>query len=62
MQRKKLGLSKEQIHARVMEAAKMLGIEEYMKRKPKRALRRAAAVPRGGWGGRLCGNPKAFLF
>src|SRR5690349_1759593 len=60
MQRRKLGLSKEQIHARVLEAARILGISEYLDRKP-RALsggqRQRVAVGRA-----IVRNPKAFLF
>src|SRR5215470_8421195 len=35
LQRRKLGLTREQIHARVMEAAKTLRIEEYLERRPR---------------------------
>lgn len=60
MQRRKLGLSREQIHSRVLEAARILGIEEYLERKP-RALsggqRQRVAVGRA-----IVRNPKAFLF
>jgi multiple sugar transport system ATP-binding protein len=60
MQRRKLGLTKEQIRSRVLEAAKILGIEEYLERKPKAlsgGQRQRVAVGRA-----IVRNPKAFLF
>jgi multiple sugar transport system ATP-binding protein len=60
MQRRKLGLTKQQIHDRVIDAAKTLGLQELLERKP-RALsggqRQRVAVGRA-----IVRNPKAFLF
>jgi multiple sugar transport system ATP-binding protein len=60
MQRRKLGLSHAQIKERVHEAADILGIREFLDRKP-RALsggqRQRVAVGRA-----IVRNPKAFLF
>ena len=60
MQRRKLGLTPEAISARVMEAAAMLGIGEYLHRKPgalSGGQRQRVAVGRA-----IVGQPKAFLF
>ena len=44
--------SKDEIKRRVDEAAKMLGLEQFLKRKPARAVRRSAAAGRDGTGHR----------
>jgi len=52
--------SQEDIHARVMEAAKILGLEEYLNRRPKQlsgGQRQRVAVGRA-----IVRKPKAFLF
>jgi multiple sugar transport system ATP-binding protein len=54
------GYPKEEIHKRVMEAAKMLSIEEYLERKPKAlsgGQRQRVAVGRA-----IVRKPKVFLF
>ncbi|MGN6369937.1 MAG: ABC transporter ATP-binding protein [Phycisphaerae bacterium] len=60
LRRRKLGLTKQQIHERVLEAARVLGIADYLDRRP-RALsggqRQRVAVGRA-----IVRNPKAFLF
>ena len=53
-------LSRDQIHARVMEAAKILHIEEYLERRP-RALS-GGQRQRVALGRAIVRNPKAFLF
>ena len=60
LRRKELGLTREQIHARVMEAAKILRIEEYLERRP-RALS-GGQRQRVALGRAIVRNPKAFLF
>src|SRR5277367_4483797 len=60
LRRRELGLSKEQIRERVVEVARILGIEEYLDRKPKAlsgGQRQRVAVGRA-----IVRNPKAFLF
>src|ERR1035437_3034376 len=60
LRRRELGLTKAQIHERVLEAARILGIAEYLDRKPKAlsgGQRQRVAV---GWA--VVRNPKAFLF
>ncbi len=60
LRRKELGLSKQQIHERVLEAARVLGISDYLDRKPKAlsgGQRQRVAVGRA-----IVRNPKAFLF
>ncbi len=60
LSRRKLGLTREQIKARVLEAAKILRIEEYLDRKP-RALS-GGQRQRVALGRAIVRNPKAFLF
>ncbi len=60
LRRRELGLSREQIKTRVMEAAKILHIEEYLDRKP-RALS-GGQRQRVALGRAIVRNPKAFLF
>ncbi|HUO07237.1 MAG TPA: sn-glycerol-3-phosphate ABC transporter ATP-binding protein UgpC [Phycisphaerae bacterium] len=60
LRRKELGLSREQIHERVLEIARVLGISDYLDRKPKAlsgGQRQRVAVGRA-----IVRNPKAFLF
>ena len=60
LRRKELGLSRQQIHERVLEAARILGITDYLERKPKAlsgGQRQRVAVGRA-----IVRNPKAFLF
>src|ERR1019366_4776435 len=60
LRRRELGLTKAQIQERVMEAAKILGITDYLQRKPKAlsgGQRQRVAVGRA-----IVRNPKAFLF
>ncbi len=60
LRRRELGLTKEQIHERVLEAAKILGLTPYLERKPKAlsgGQRQRVAVGRA-----IVRNPKAFLF
>ena len=60
LRRRELGLTKQQINERVLEAAKILGISEYLDRKPKAlsgGQRQRVAVGRA-----IVRNPKAFLF
>jgi multiple sugar transport system ATP-binding protein len=60
LRRRELGLSKQQIHERVLEAARVLGISDYLDRKPKAlsgGQRQRVAVGRA-----IVRNPKAFLF
>jgi multiple sugar transport system ATP-binding protein len=60
LRRRELGLTRDQIHARVMEAAKILHIEEYLERRP-RALS-GGQRQRVALGRAIVRNPKAFLF
>ena len=60
LRRKELNLTREQIHDRVMEAARILHIEEYLERKP-RALS-GGQRQRVALGRAIVRNPKAFLF
>ena len=60
LRRKELGLSREQIHERVLETERVLGISDYLDRKPKAlsgGQRQRVAVGRA-----IVRNPKAFLF
>src|ERR1035437_8709667 len=60
LRRRELGLSRAQIHERVLEAARILGITDYLERKPKAlsgGQRQRVAVGRA-----IVRNPKAFLF
>jgi multiple sugar transport system ATP-binding protein len=60
LRRRELGLTKQQINERVLEAARILGITEYLERKPKAlsgGQRQRVAVGRA-----IVRNPKAFLF
>jgi multiple sugar transport system ATP-binding protein len=60
LRRRELGLTKAQIQERVMEAARILGITDYLDRKPKAlsgGQRQRVAVGRA-----IVRNPKAFLF
>jgi multiple sugar transport system ATP-binding protein len=60
LRRRELGLTKAQIHERVLEAARILGITDYLDRKPKAlsgGQRQRVAVGRA-----IVRNPKAFLF
>ncbi len=60
LRRRELGLSKAQIHQRVMEAANILGLGEYLHRRPKAlsgGQRQRVAVGRA-----IVRTPKAFLF
>jgi multiple sugar transport system ATP-binding protein len=60
LRRRELGLTKPQIKERVLEAAKILGISDYLDRKPKAlsgGQRQRVAVGRA-----IVRNPKAFLF
>src|SRR3954468_12528230 len=60
LRRRELGLTHDQIHQRVMDAAKTLHIEEYLERKP-RALS-GGQRQRVALGRAIVRNPKAFLF
>ncbi len=60
LRRRELGLTKQQIDERVVEAARVLGIEGFLERKPKAlsgGQRQRVAVGRA-----IVRNPKAFLF
>jgi len=60
LRRRELGLTKPQIHERVTEAAKILGITQYLDRKPKAlsgGQRQRVAVGRA-----IVRDPKCFLF
>lgn len=60
LRRRELGLTKQQIDERVREAARILGITDYLERKPKAlsgGQRQRVAVGRA-----IVRNPKAFLF
>jgi multiple sugar transport system ATP-binding protein len=60
LRRRELGLTRDQIHARVLEAARTLHIEEYLERRPKAlsgGQRQRVALGRA-----IVRNPKAFLF
>jgi len=60
LRRRELGLTREQIRTRVLEAAKILRIEEYLERRPKAlsgGQRQRVALGRA-----IVRNPKAFLF
>ncbi|MEI8196185.1 MAG: ATP-binding cassette domain-containing protein, partial [Phycisphaerae bacterium] len=60
LRRKELGLTKPQIDERVREAARILGLTDYLERKPKAlsgGQRQRVAVGRA-----IVRNPKAFLF
>src|SRR4051812_3161620 len=51
LRRRELGLTREQIRARVMEAAKVLRIEEYLERRPRGVLGGEGARRGAGRGG-----------
>jgi multiple sugar transport system ATP-binding protein len=60
LRRRELGLTQDQIHTRVLEAARTLHIEEYLDRRPKAlsgGQRQRVALGRA-----IVRNPKAFLF
>jgi multiple sugar transport system ATP-binding protein len=60
LRRRELGLTRQQIDERVREAARILGITDYLERKPKAlsgGQRQRVAVGRA-----IVRNPKAFLF
>jgi multiple sugar transport system ATP-binding protein len=60
LRRRELGLTQDQIHARVLEAARILHIQEYLERRPKAlsgGQRQRVALGRA-----IVRNPKAFLF